>query len=358
MSGNCYSVLAPRVFYAYLSGSHATLPLAELRAILEALGASYCLLEVHDQLVLFEANMDPRLVVERAGFIHEVGVALAVAEAEEECIARAFSAISWPEVVRDEKFRIHIERVRGYARHLAKLSAPKLARIVLERYPMLKPDPRHASKVVRVIVTEGIAVIGVRLAVLDTKSLMSRKPQLRPFFKPGSLDPRLCRVFVNLSRPPASGVYLDPFCGTGGFAVEATTMSLHTVLCSELARDLVEGSLININYYDGAIGSSVHADAVFMPYRDESVDAIGTDPPYGRSSSTRGRRLMDLLKGFLAEAYRVLKPCRYICFAIPHWVNPRRLVEEAGLELVEYHYMRVHGSLTRILVVARKPCRG
>ncbi|GIQ99269.1 MAG: hypothetical protein CM15mP6_2860 [Methanobacteriota archaeon] len=59
-------------------------------------------------------------------------------------------------------------------------------------------------------------------------------PTDRPFFKPVTLDPRLARLMVSLSfsgGPPS--MIVDPFCGTGGIAIEASLLGLE-VLASDL----------------------------------------------------------------------------------------------------------------------------
>ena len=354
-----FKAFSGNVYYALLSGAHATLPLAELRGILEAYGVDYSVLEIHHQLVLFNSSRNPSFVVERAGMVHEVGRVLAVSEASEpEVLAVCEDARVW-EVVGGRRFVVRFERLRGYSKEtIDSAIARKVGGLVLSRCGGCRVDVRSPDVVLRIVVSEGVAVVGVRLAMLDLKPLLARRPHLKPFYHPGALDPRLSRVFVNLSRAPPGGLYYDPFCGTGGFPVEALIGNVN-VVCSDISSRLVVGALENIGAYtDYACSyplSVVQADAVCMPLRSEVVDAIGTDPPYGRSISTRGRQLEEILRGFLEEAARVLKRGRWLAFATPHWVEPRDMVVEAGLELLETHYMRVHGGLTRILVVARKP---
>jgi len=347
------------IYYTLLSGAHATLPLAELCGVLEAYGVDYRVLEVHHQLVLFSSSRNPSFVVDRAGMIHEVGRVLAVSEASESAVLAVCEDARVWEVVGSRRFVVRFERLRGYSKEtIDNTVARKIGGLVLSRCRGCKVDVGSPDVVLRIIVSEGIAVVGVRLAILDLKPLLARRPHLKPFYHPGALDPRLSRVFVNLSRAPPGGLYYDPFCGTGGFSVEALIGSVN-VVCSDIDSRLVGGALKNIGaYVDYARSyplSVVQADAVRMPLRSEVVDAIGTDPPYGKSISTRGRQLEEILRGFLEEAARVLKRGRWLAFATPHWIEPRDLVVEAGLELLETHFMRVHGGLTRILVVARRP---
>ncbi|MFN4046743.1 MAG: TRM11 family SAM-dependent methyltransferase, partial [Acidilobaceae archaeon] len=94
-------------------------------------------------------------------------------------------------------------------------------------------------------------------------------------------------------------------------------------------------------------------DATWAPIAPGVVDAIATDPPYGRLTSTGGRDYSGLVLGFLEEAARVARRGSYIVYAGPHHYSPWRLALQAGLEVVSRHHMFVHGSLTREVVVAR-----
>ncbi|KSW11533.1 hypothetical protein CF15_01455 [Pyrodictium occultum] len=353
----------PRLlYYALLSGLHASLPQAELRGILEALGHRYRVVEELDQLVVFECSCgSSRGVAWRAGLVHETGRVLAVSEARLGDVLDAAAYIDWCSLAGPgDRVRFELHRVRGYAR--ASLPDDAARRLAAEAAPLLRrcgaeAGARSPTRTVRLLVTEGVAVLGLREDEQPKRMLEGHRPQRRPFFHPGSLDPRLARLFVNLARAAPPGPYLDPFCGTGGFALEAQEMGIET-LCGELSGRLAEGAWVNLRAYPlDALSTPAQWDAARLPLRSGSVQSIGTDPPYGRSVSLHGRPLGELLEGFLAEASRVLRPGGFLAYATPHWAEERAVeaTEASGLRLVERHYMRVHGSLTRVIVVARKP---
>ena len=351
-----------KLFYALLSGLHATLPLAELRGVLEALGHRYRLVEVLDQVAVYEADApSSRGVAWRAGLIHETGRVLAATEAEEATILEEALFIDWcGHVSPGDRVRVEMLRLKGYAKkQVPDNTARKLAEKIA---PLLRgcgaeATPRSPTKLVHLIVTQGTTVIGLVEDKQPKRLLEAHRPQRRPFFHPGSLDPRLARLFINLARAAPPGPYLDPFCGTGGFAIEAQSLGIPT-LCGELARKLAEGAKQNTQAYPGQhLVENTQWDATRLPLRDNSVQSIGTDPPYGRSTSTRGKPLDKLLEQFLAEAARVLKPRKHLAYATPHWAEEKAIeyTEKAGLRTIEKHYMRVHGTLTRIIIIAKKP---
>jgi tRNA (guanine10-N2)-dimethyltransferase len=340
-----------RRYYAYLSGVHPTLPRAELYALLETLGIEYRVVLELDQLEVFDANSDPSLVPLLAGYVHEIGLLHAIVDADPEAIRLAVERIPICSLVSDS-FRVDVVKVKGYrsaisSRELAVSIGEAVARKCRARVDLEQP-----STIVRVLVTEGIAAVGTVLSREDKSGLNQRRPERRPFFRSVALEPRLCRLFVNLSRPAPP--VLDPFCGTGGFVLEVAEYGL-TALCSDVDRAMVEGALRNVKFYglDHAI-DVFQADARLAPIRSGALLSIGTDPPYGRQAPSRGAEPRELLVAFLAEARRILKPGGYVSFAAPHWLNVDQLVARVGLELAEKHFMKVHGGLTRVLCVARR----
>ena len=101
------------------------------------------------------------------------------------------------------------------------------------------------------------------------------------------------RLLVNLVFMPNAGVLMDPFAGAGGVVIEARAAG-GTVVSLDLDPAL--------RYGLAAYGArhSV-ADAVALPMRTGSVDAIATEPPY--HSTAR-----QLVMRSITEMARVLRP--------------------------------------------------
>jgi tRNA (guanine10-N2)-dimethyltransferase len=91
------------------------------------------------------------------------------------------------------------------------------------------------------------------------------------------------------------------------------------------------------------------ADAKHLPVRE--LDAIATDPPYGRDSSTMGTKVTTLFAEFLQDAKHCLKDAAHMCISAPVEVDIEGFANQAGFKMKERHLSRVHRSLTRQFVV-------
>ena len=64
---------------------------------------------------------------------------------------------------------------------------------------------------------------GIRENKWVKSNYVGRQPMERPFFKPISLEPRLAKLLISLAHREGVNpkAMIDPFCGTGGIAIEA-----------------------------------------------------------------------------------------------------------------------------------------
>ncbi|GAB6946474.1 hypothetical protein JCM16161A_06040 [Vulcanisaeta sp. JCM 16161] len=160
------------------------------------------------------------------------------------------------------------------------------------------------------------------------------------------IDLRIARLLVNLARTEEGGVFLDPFVGSGVIAQEAMLVGAHVIGIDINPKYL--GSL-NSAYVD-----SVNSDSLLSPIRDGSIHSIATDPPYNRLSIINVD-LDSLYRGFAEEAFRVLRNGGYVAFSHPTYVDSLDWFLNAGFELVINGLQYVHGGLTRLIYVFRKP---
>lgn len=346
-------------YYAVLSGEHRTLPLAELRAIIESEGIYARELARLDMVVIIESSRDLLSSISRAALVKYFGELIGVCEADSD-IAGFIKDIDWSSVLAGKEYLVSMLRIKEYSSWVKYDD-------VLNAFKSLnvgRPIPYGRAKssgvdnlkqaVIDLILSDGLLVIGKRLYERNYNDFRSRDPKNRPVYKPGTMKSLMSRVFVNLSRVSMRrrGLYLDPFCGVGGMLLEACSMGLR--YCgSDLDPRSVSGAKTNLTSFS-CVPNVVVADACRLPFR--SVDGVGTDPPYGRLSRAKGRRwvyeLMECSVQCLAE---VVKRGGYLTIAQSSDVRLDEILARSGFKVVEKHYNWVHGSLTRNIYVAVRP---
>ncbi len=297
------------------------------------------IIQVFEGIAIIRNADNPIEIIKNSGMLKEIGILHSILEADTDKIVGELEKLSTTGL----RFKkINIRKFKNYSCHIN----PKDLKLT---------SLSGGDRVLRVFITEGIAVIGEVLAEQDTKAFNSRRPGRRPFFKPGPLSPQLSRVFVNLARLKEGDVYLDPFCGTGGFVLEACLLGARHCICGDLSSDMIRGSLINIKYFNfNDKVSFFWQDSAYIPLKEETVDTIATDPPYGRSTTTGKRAYDELVEKFLHESYRVLKKGGHIVYAGPSQYTPWKLAYKVGFRVIARYQMYVHSTLTREIVVARK----
>ena len=341
-----------KLYYFILSGLNESLAFSELKALLDTYNVKNYRSYLHSKLALIESNELSSEIVKkiviRSGMIKEGGYALKIVDNIKledlmdtvEDLTNSFKWIDyWIKIINIKGLSssIELEKIRDHTRSI---------------------DPRmmhRSNNVISMISIEGFYIVGLRLATIPTREFYERRPSIRPFFRSIALPVYLSRLLINLSRIKEGMTFLDPFCGTGSILIEAAFMGLRTI-GFDLNWEMVRGSIKNLRSYELKIPFIVVANALNLPLSDSSVDAIATDPPYGRAASTYGEKVKEIYNGFLREAYRVLRDKRYLVFMAPSWLAKfvEKLLCRYGFILCRKHHMYVHGGLTRIIYVVYK----
>lgn len=175
-----------------------------------------------------------------------------------------------------------------------------------------------------------------------------RRPRARAYFHPSAIFPKLARALVNLSRVTEGQVFLDPFCGTGSLPLEAALIGAQ-VVASDRAEKMTKGSLANMKGYNQLWLGVVRSDTLRTPLT--KVDAVATDVPYGRASSTMGVGGRQILQGALASLPELL-PSGSRMVLMHSRDNP--VEGSRGLRVEEEHDLHVHKNLTRRISVMRR----
>ncbi|UAL07938.1 MAG: methyltransferase domain-containing protein [Candidatus Methanogranum gryphiswaldense] len=175
---------------------------------------------------------------------------------------------------------------------------------------------------------------------IDKNLLEKRKVGERPFFSPISLHPKYARALVNLTGVKRGGVVLDPFCGTGGILIEAAEMGMKTI-ASDFDEEMIIGCQENMNFYGLKLDDFAVADIGDIPELFDGINAVATDPPYGRSTKTGGENIDQIYSRALKTIPRVLEPDSRAGVVLPHQISCDTMTLETTFEQF------VHGSLSR-----------
>lgn len=324
-----------------LSGEHPTLPLAELRAVLELAGDH--LVEVDGPVALVESD-DAAFLARRLALAHTVSEHWASVEATPDAVAGAVAGRD----LAGARFAIRPRRMEGARSDLSLGDVARQAGAALARTGVVDLESPEVD--VRVLVADR-AHVGRLVAEVDRKGFEARHVKHRAHFAPVSLHPRYARTLVNLARVRASDRVADPFCGTGGLILEAGLVGA-SILASDIDPRMVAGTQAELSRL-GVRGARVEArDVGELPVFAPGVDVVVSDPPYGRSSTTNRERMDDLYTRFFAAAREALRPGGHLAVIFPSDELRRRAAD--SFRLVESHDQKVHRSMTRHWSVFRR----
>jgi SAM-dependent methyltransferase len=151
---------------------------------------------------------------------------------------------------------------------------------------------------------------------LERSSRGGRAPgRPEPPARPGELPRTTCRLLAEMTDPSAEDVFLDPFCGYGGIALERALAAPYRFA---FATDLDADKVAAVKEELRGPAFERRRRTIFPKVRDALdgsafepgfVGAIATDPPWGTYGGGPGADEADgLLRAFLGEAARVLGP--------------------------------------------------
>ena len=217
-----------------------------------------------------------------------------------------------------------------------------------------------------------VIIWGLRRKLPNKNKFESRNPIERPFFKPVSLDARLARLMISLSHKPGwfPKKIIDPFCGTGGIAIEAIIQGID-ILASDLDPVMVEGTHKNLVWSKGKgkyIVKKCSIDNIVELWGRQDDCAFVFDPPYGRNSWKSDNGLDIFLEAL--KAAQSINPNGTICTMLPtvpefmleektskylvmgkKWEEIEALINSTGWVISLKYAIKVHRSLARLILV-------
>ena len=325
-------------YFFELSGEHGTMPAAEAAACIRAESDEEPKYASGPGYVI--AEFDASLLDDIAGRIamtQKLGRHLGSFDADD---TSGFDAVSIPEgtfAVRARRFEGMMEHVD--TQHLTR----KLGTILSKSNDVSLKEPDNE---VRMFISDRIHIF-ICEKDIDRTAFEERKVGERPFFSPISLHPKYARASVNLTCVKRGGIVLDPFCGTGGIVMEAAEMGMK-VIASDFDERMVIGCLENMEHYGLKMHDHDVLDIGDIPERFTDVDAIVTDPPYGRSTHTAGEDVISIHRRAVDSVNKCLKNEGKATMVLPYELS----TDVMNVENV--FVQRVHRSLSRYYHILNK----
>ena len=180
----------------------------------------------------------------------------------------------------------------------------------------------------------------------NSKEYLRRMPKLRPVAKPYTLKSDMARAALNLLNIK-EGIVLDPFCGIGGILLEAKDLGFEIIANDISWPDLKNTDIVFEKYFENYTIPKVLADSSTQFLKDNSIDGIVTDIPYGKSSRRLG---LDLYRDFLQSAQKYLKKGRRLVVIYANFIQFKDLALEYFDEVVEIDQY-INKSMTRHILV-------
>ena len=326
-----------------LSGEQTDMAISEAVGAASAIDDSTRLIEQDGRIAILDTSTGADVLAERLALCWHISEHLFSFDIDD--IGNAFASLD----LGGKTFAIKVKRLDDIWK--PEDSQAIIAKIagVLERTG--KVDLDSPDMILRVIMGKELHA-GRQLHEIDRTSFETRKGKDRPFSHPISLHPRYARAMVNLARVKPGNVLLDPFCGTGGILIEGGLIGA-SIIGSDIDPRMIEGCGINLSHFLGEDnGSQLHELDVADIGKLGKVDAIATDPPYGRSASTAKEDVGELYERALETFVDILKPGGRLAIVFPDKIYIK--LASKYLSLKEVHDLFVHRSLTRYFCIWEK----
>ena len=156
-----------------------------------------------------------------------------------------------------------------------------------------------AAVEVWVHVAGGRTVVGLRVSSDELAQRRYKRAHL-----PASLKPTVARALVLWSAPQPADVVLDPLAGAGTVLRERAEAGRAALIAG---GDIDPAAVAAARTNTGRQAALALWDTTRLPMRPGSVDALITNPPYGRQHGAPDG-IEGLYRGLLREAARVLRP--------------------------------------------------
>lgn len=199
----------------------------------------------------------------------------------------------------------------------------------------------------------------IRVFVRGTEAVTATEVAAQPLHRrgykqeagAGTLHPPMAAALARLAHPAPASTVADPFCGDGTIAIET---ALSYPATRVLASDIDEVRLGHAEGNAARAGVSLtlrQADAARLPWPDQSIDAVITNPPWNIAVDACGllRRSLDR---FWRQMPRLLAPAGRLCLISDAQLDAPRQLRQMGYQLALATQVRLAGRVSHVLLCA------
>jgi len=345
-----------------LNGEHEEIPYGELMALLEIFNYNGKIESLKRYVITEDSPVED--IVKRSGYIDEGHRIIFRYNLEEKDINlvdkivddfinsfRDFLAnINYPDIDENKSYAVRVLKLHKdeFTKSIDTLKIEREIGSIIKLKTNAKVNLTKPDILVRVVILEDSFFVSNVLEMRDREYFQKNRPHLRKYFHPGCMLPKLARAMVNLARVKEGDIVLDPFCGTGGFLIEAGLIGAKLIGC-DIDWRMASGTLINLEEYNllDKVIKVKRLDAKCVKnFLNElninKVDAIVTDPPYGISTAKKGE-----IEKILEMLPEVVKENGYFVFAYPKKI-------ELDMKLEGLYKVYIHKGLIRHIHVYKK----
>lgn len=329
-----------------LSKEHKTLPTAEILACLHAEDINYNILVSNEDVCIIETDLKNNIsqgLAKRLSFSYYIDRFL-------------FSCSPTTKKIKTQAIDNIINKSGSiavkYKNRSDHISSQHVVRTLAGIYTKGRSVTlKNPDIEIRGLITDSTLYVGLKIAKINRSQFDERKVQNRPFFSPISLHPKIARVIVNLSSIKKNEILLDPFCGTGGILIEAGLIGLK-IIGSDIEQKMIEGCKKTLDYYKIKNYKLFCSDIGDIGKYIDKVDAVVTDLPYGKSTTTKGEKMLKLYDRAFKSISNLLKKDGKAVIGLSN----RDFIPlgEKYFSLINKHEFKAHRSLTRHFVVYQK----
>jgi tRNA (guanine10-N2)-dimethyltransferase len=329
-----------------ISKEHITIPKSEIFSSLDANKIDFDIIESNDDVIILKAYATSKIInklSERLSYTNFI---------DEFLFSSKPSLKNIKKNSLDHKINISGTIAIKYKNRSNKVDSQPIVKTLAEVYTKnRKVDLENPDIEIRVLITDNKIYVGLKIAEIDRSKYEERKVQNRPFFSPISLHPKLARALVNISTIKKGEILLDPFCGTGGILIEAGLIGVK-IIGSDIEEKMINGCRKTLDFYKINNYKLFCSDIGDVHKLISKVDAIVTDLPYGKSTTTKGEKMDLLYERAFESMSKLIKDKKFAVIGL----SDKKYISlgQKYFRLVETHALKVHRSLERYFVVFEK----